>query len=213
VAQPKVSDNPTDRMSAIIFITHPEVVIDPAVPVPQWPLSSIGRARMETFAHALAGRPVAAVWSSDEQKALDGAAILADRLGASHHVDEGLGENDRSATGYIAPPEFWEVVDQFFANPDLSIRGWETARHAQDRIVSAIGGVDAASPDGVVLVVSHGGVGALLTARLQEVTIGEEDRPGHAGGGCYLVLDRRPVGLRRSWRAMEEPAAALAAWR
>jgi hypothetical protein len=53
----------------------------------------------------------------------------------------------------------------------------------------------------------------LLTAHLQSVAIGNEDRPGHAGGGCYLVLDRGPVALRRSWRGMEEPADALAAWR
>ena len=26
-------------MSVVVFITHPEVVIDPSVPVPQWPLS------------------------------------------------------------------------------------------------------------------------------------------------------------------------------
>jgi broad specificity phosphatase PhoE len=212
VAQAEASDNPDD-MSAIIFITHPEVVIDPAVPVPRWPLSDVGRARMEAFATAIAGRPIAAVWSSDEQKAEDGAAILAARLAAPHFVDPDLGENERSATGYIAPPEFWEVVDQFFASPDVSIRGWETARHAQDRIVSAIGGVDAGSPPGVVLVVSHGGVGALLTAHLQGVSIGQEDRPGHSGGGCYLVLTRRPLGLRETWRAVEEPEAALAAWR
>ncbi|WP_337188720.1 histidine phosphatase family protein [Phenylobacterium sp.] len=199
-------------MSAILFVTHPEVVIDPQVPVPRWPLSDVGRARMETFADALAGRPVAAVWSSDEQKALDGAAILAARLGAPHRVDAALGENDRSATGYIAPPEFWEVVDEFFANPDVSVRGWETARHAQDRIVAATNALDAASPDGVVLVVSHGGVGALLTAHLQGVTIGQEDRPGHAGGGCYLVLDRGPPTLRETWRAVEEPDPALAAF-
>ena len=199
-------------MSAVIFITHPEVVIDPAVPVPRWPLSATGRARMEAFADVLAGRPVAAVWSSDEQKALDGAAILAGRLGAPHHVDEGLGENDRSSTGYIAPPEFWEVVDQFFADPDTSVRGWETARHAQARIVSALGGVDARSPEGVVLVVSHGGVGALLTAPLQGVAIGREDRPGHAGGGCYLVIDRDPLHLRDNWRAVEDSDAALGAW-
>ncbi|MDZ4370857.1 MAG: histidine phosphatase family protein [Phenylobacterium sp.] len=199
-------------MSAILFITHPEVVIDPEVPVPRWPLSAVGRARMEAFAEALAGRPVAAVWSSDERKALDGAEILARRLGAPHHIEEGLGENDRSATGYIAPPEFWAVVDQFFAHPDDSIRGWETARHAQDRIVSAMDGVDTASPDGVVLVVSHGGVGALLTAHLQGVTIGEEDRPGHPGGGCYLVLSRRPLALQATWRAVEDPGAAREVW-
>lgn len=192
-------------MSAIVFITHPEVVIDTAVPVPEWPLSPIGRERMEGFAAALSGRRVAAVWSSEEQKALDGAAILAQRLGSPHHVDAGLGENDRSATGYIAPPEFWEVVDQFFASPEISIRGWETAKHAQDRIVAALDRVEAKSPDGLVLVVSHGGVGALLTAHLQGVKIGEEDRPGHSGGGCYLVIDRGPLKLRDSWRAVEEP--------
>jgi broad specificity phosphatase PhoE len=212
VAHGKASDNP-DTMNAIIFITHPEVVIDPAVPVPRWPLSPVGRARMEAFAASLTGRTVAAVWSSDEQKAEDGAAILAARLAAPHFVDAGLGENDRSATGYIAPPEFWEVVDQFFAQPDVSVRGWETARHAQDRIVAAVGRVDAESPAGVVLVVAHGGVGALLTAHLQNVIIGQEDRPGHSGGGCYLVLDRRSRSLQATWCAIEEPEAALAAWR
>ena len=32
-------------MAAILFITHPEVVIDPKVPVPEWPLSEQGRTR------------------------------------------------------------------------------------------------------------------------------------------------------------------------
>ena len=41
---------------------------------------------------------------------------------------------DRSATGYVAPPRFWEIVDAFFGQPDTSILGWETARAAQARI-------------------------------------------------------------------------------
>src|SRR5919197_1067748 len=32
---------------SIYFITHPDVVIDPTVPVPQWPLSARGRSRMQ----------------------------------------------------------------------------------------------------------------------------------------------------------------------
>lgn len=198
-------------MSAILFITHPEVVIDPSVPVPRWPLSPRGRERMEAFASALAGRRVAAVWSSDEEKAMNGAAILARRLGAPHRVDPALGENGRESTGYIAPPEFWEVVEQFFATPDESVRGWETARHAQDRIVAAMEWVAASEDEGVLIVVSHGGVGALLTAHLQRVEIGREDRPQNPSGGCYLVIDRSPLALRRSWREMEDPADALAA--
>lgn len=199
-------------MGAIVFITHPEVVIDPAVPVPRWPLSPVGRARMEAFAAALAGRKVAEVWSSDEQKAVDGAALLAERLGAPHRIQPALGENGRESTGYIAPPEFWEVVDQFFARPDESVRGWEKARDAQARIIGAVTQVDRAAERGVVLIVSHGGVGALLTAHLQNVAIGQEDRPPNPSGGCYLVIDRGPLRLRQSWRAMEEPGAALEAF-
>lgn len=196
-------------MGAIVFITHPEVVIDPAVPVPRWPLSPKGRARMEAFATALTGRKVAEVWSSDEQKAVDGAAILAERLGAPHRIEPALGENGRESTGYIAPPEFWDVVEQFFARPDESVRGWEKARDAQARIIGAVTRVDRTAERGVVLIVSHGGVGALLTAHLQGVEIGKEDRPPNPSGGCYLTLSRAPLALRQSWREMEDAGAAL----
>lgn len=194
----------------ILFITHPEVVIDPAVPVPRWPLSEVGRARMEAFAEALAtaGEPVVAVWSSGEQKARDGAEIVAARLGLTPQVEPDLHENDRSATGYLAPPEFWEVVEEFFARPHESVRGWETAAHAQARIVDAVARVVAAEREpGLIVMVSHGGVGRLLTAHLQRVDIGAEDRPGHPGGGCLLVIGRDGLTLERGWRDIEEHGA------
>ena len=33
-------------MPTVFFITHPDVVIDPGVPVPDWRLNERGRARM-----------------------------------------------------------------------------------------------------------------------------------------------------------------------
>jgi hypothetical protein len=33
-------------VSTVFFITHPDVAIDPGVPVPDWPLNERGRARM-----------------------------------------------------------------------------------------------------------------------------------------------------------------------
>ena len=36
----------SQRMNTVYFITHPDVVIDPATPVAQWPLSQRGRMRM-----------------------------------------------------------------------------------------------------------------------------------------------------------------------
>ena len=137
-------------------------------------------------------------------KARGAAEIVAARLGLPVACDPALGENDRSSTGYIAPPEFWDVVAAFFRSPTESVRGWERAVDAQDRIVGAVFRVARASPPGPVLVVAHGGVGCLLAAHLQGVAIGEEDRPGHPGGGCYIVLDREPLALRGRWHAMEE---------
>jgi broad specificity phosphatase PhoE len=192
-------------MASILFLTHPEVVIDPAVPVPEWPLNATGRARAERFADLLVGRDVSAVHASTERKAMDGAAIVAERLGLSYTTDEDLGENDRSATGYIAPPEFWEVVGQFFARPHESIRRWERAIDAQARIVRAVTRIargDETSGD--IVIVSHGGVGCLLTAHLQGVPIGQESRPPHPGGGCLLVLDRPALAIRQDWRAIED---------
>lgn len=192
-------------MSRLIFVTHPEVVIDPQQPVPEWPLSVVGCRRMEQFADRLSGTPIVAVYASTEQKAIDGATILAERFGLSISTDRDLGENDRSSTGYIAPPEFWEVVREFFAHPTKSVRGWERAIDAQARIVRAVTRVlEAAPAHGDVVVVSHGGVGCLLTAHLQGVAIGEERRPTHPGGGCYLVLDRTPFALRSGWHVVED---------
>ena len=56
-------------MPRIYFLTHPQVVIDPAVPVPRWPLSEVGRRRAHLFADSLVDGAVTAVWSSSERKA------------------------------------------------------------------------------------------------------------------------------------------------
>ncbi len=192
-------------MASLIFITHPEVVIDPDQPIPEWPLNAIGRARMERFVDLLEGRDVTAVYASTERKAQDGAAIVAERLGLSYQAHEDLGENDRSSTGFIAPPEFWEVVREFFGRPHESIRGWERAIDAQTRIVNAVSRIlREEETSGDVVVVSHGAVGCLLTAHLQTVDIGRESRPTHPGGGCFIVIDRASFTLTQDWRAIED---------
>ena len=122
----------------IYFITHPDVVVDSAIPVPQWPLSERGRERMQASLRLPWVAGIRAVHSSTEQKAVDGAEILARHLGLPFRQVEALGENDRSATGYLPGPEFEATADQFFAAPTESVRGWETAEHAQRRVVTAV---------------------------------------------------------------------------
>jgi len=192
-------------MATIFFLTHPEVVIDPKTPIPEWGLSDVGRRRMERFIGRPESQGLAAAYSSAERKATDGAAIASAALGIPHHIDPELGENDRSSTGYLEPPEFWRVVESFFDHPDESVRGWETARAAQARIVRAVRRlVRDEQATGDLLVVSHGGVGRLLTANLQGVEIGREDKPGHPGGGCWLEIDRDTLSVRRTWQAIPD---------
>lgn len=199
-------------MPSIVFITHPEVVIDPAVPVPEWSLSDKGRARMSAFAGSPVVAEVRALYSSTERKAMDGAEILGDRLGLSYTTDEALGENDRSATGYIAPPEFWEVVDAFFAKPHESVRGWERAIDAQERIVSAVKRIAWECPvAGDIAIVAHGGVGTLLVAHLMRTEDARSLAQPHGGGGCYFTIDRDSFRLLEGWRVFEADEIALRA--
>jgi broad specificity phosphatase PhoE len=101
-------------MRTVFFVSHPEVVVDAHVPVPQWSLSPRGIERMRAFAASQDVQSLTAVWSSHETKAIEAAGLLAARFGLPVHVHPGLHENDRSATGFLPPPEFEQVADAFF---------------------------------------------------------------------------------------------------
>jgi broad specificity phosphatase PhoE len=92
------------------------------------------------------------IFSSSERKARDAAQLLTDGIGLHvYDVIHGLGENDRSATGYLPQQEFEAMVDTFFAQPQTSVRGWEPAADAQARIVGAVEqAISQASEDGDV---------------------------------------------------------------
>jgi len=188
----------------VFFITHPDVVIDPAVPVPHWPLSARGRERM----HAALARPwvrrIRTIICSTERKAIDAAAILADGVGIGFSTHAGLGENDRSATGYLPKTEFEALADAFFARPTESVRGWERAVDAQARIVATVDTVlRAALPDGDVAIVSHGAVGALLLCALERLAIDRAQDQPPGNGGYYYPFDFQTRLLRHGWTAID----------
>lgn len=169
-------------MAELFFITHPEVVVDPGRPVARWHLSPTGIARARAFAESGVVDGVSAVWASAETKAIEAAGIVAGRLGLGVAVEPGLGENDRSATGFLPPDEFERTADAFFARPEESVRGWERAVDAQARVSAAVRRVAAGHGAGDLAVVAHGAVGALMLAALEGAAIRREwDQPfqGH----------------------------------
>ena len=189
----------------IWFVTHAEVVQDPAVPVPRWPLSDTGRRRHRAFNPVLAAAGVTSIWASDEQKAQDAAAIHAEALQLPIRTEAALGENDRSATGYLPPAEFETTADAFFAHPDTSIRGWERAADAQHRIVAAVRDIAQGAPPGTALVVAHGGVGALLMAHGRGVPISRALDQTGGGGGNLFRLSRSDLSALTDWRPIDAP--------
>jgi len=169
-------------MASLWFITHPEVVVDPVIPVEHWHLGVSGIARMRTFAQSPMLADVGAIWASRETKAIEAAGILGGALGLGVQVLDDLGENDRRATGFLPAAEFEHVADMFFATPCDSVRGWERAIDAQARVRAAVLRIVAGHGDGDLAIVAHGAVGTLLFCALSGNAISRSfDQPyqGH----------------------------------
>lgn len=188
-----------------LYITHPQVRIDPAVPVPRWGLSEVGRARAERAAAQPWVRQLGRVVSSDEIKAIELAEILAAAAGVNVEIAEDAHENDRSATGFLPPAEFEKAADWFFAHPEQSFHGWERAVDAQMRIVAVVRSVlahhDLSKP---IAFIGHGGVGTLLRCHLAGLPIARShDQPPNGGGNvhAFRLGDLKPLS---GWVPMEE---------
>jgi broad specificity phosphatase PhoE len=185
------------------YLTHPQVRIDPAVPVPEWQLSDLGRARVQALARSGWLRGTKHMIASAETKATETAKILATSLGIDFKVRPGMHENDRSATGFLESKEFEATADQFFAQPTKSIRGWEAAMRAQVRIVTEVeDALSGLAVDGDILFVGHGAVGTLVYCHYARLAIDRKhDQP--AGGGNYFTVRLKGRHVAHPWRQME----------
>ncbi|MGA7904462.1 MAG: histidine phosphatase family protein [Terrimicrobiaceae bacterium] len=148
---------------------------------------------------------ITSIYSSTEQKAVDCANILAEHLSLPFVQIRELGENDRSSTGFLPPGEFELMANEFFANPKLSIRSWERAIDAQQRVVSAVKQLlENDHLPGLAAIVSHGAVGTLLYCALTGREIDRKwDQPPN-GGGNYFGFSLDPRDVYSWWRPIDE---------
>lgn len=189
-------------MASAYYITHPQVRIDPGIPVPDWGLSDLGRARAVAMLRQPWVPSIRRIVSSAERKAIETAEILGAHLGLAPEIREKMHENDRSATGFLPPAEFEIVANQFFANPQTSVRGWERAVDAQARIRGEVEAVLSDHQTGNIAFVGHGGVGTLLLLSLAGRPISRTaDQP--AGGGNFFAFALPDLGLVHHWQAID----------
>ncbi|MEM6373769.1 MAG: histidine phosphatase family protein [Pseudomonadota bacterium] len=188
------------------YLSHPQVRVDPGVPVPDWGLNKVGAARVFALVTQLTDSLLAqttSVFTSPERKARDTAAPIATALECACTVINDSYENDRSATGFLPGAAFEAMADAFFAEPDRSVRGWERAVDAQARIVAAIARINAEAPPGDVLVVGHGAVGTLLFCAQSGQPISRSFDQGPGGGGNIISYARAGLTPTNGWQPME----------
>jgi broad specificity phosphatase PhoE len=125
-------------------------------------------------------------------------------------IDADLHENDRSATGFLPPAAFNAAADAFFAHPQDSFRGWETAAAAQARIAQAVDRIvtahlerNRASCQGDLAIVSHGGVGTLLQCLYAGVPITRARDQPFQGHVWSFHLETRSV--LHGWEPLPHP--------
>lgn len=184
------------------YLSHPQVRVDPTVPVPEWGLSDIGRSRTEQASHTASLEAIVTIVSSSEQKAIETAEILALPLDLPVLQRPHTHENDRSATGFLTPDIFEETANRFFENPLQSIDGWERAVDAQSRIVAEVMSAIQQHVSGDLLIVGHGGVGTLLYCHFADVPISRAYDQAN-GGGNFFSVDLATQKPLHHWRPME----------
>ena len=118
------------------------------------PLNATGIAQAHSLANQLSGELLVAVYASDLARARDTAAAVAARHGLPVSIDPDLREKNFGSWEGLTDVEITERY------PDAKRGAWgdgETTEAVAERVVAALSRVGEAHPNGLVLVVSHGG--------------------------------------------------------
>ncbi|BAY77577.1 hypothetical protein NIES25_40440 [Nostoc linckia NIES-25] len=151
-------------MQRLILVRHslPEKIEH--LPAKEWCLSLEGQQRCHLLADKLVDFQPGIIASSREPKAIETAQIIAQKFNVAVEIVEGLHECDRTNFGFVEEKKFFETLEAFFATPDKLVMGLETATRAFQRFQEAIKNLLAKTPDGDVMIVSHGTVMTLFVA-------------------------------------------------
>ncbi len=151
------------------------------------PLNDAGRWQAQRLRHGVADEPIAAVYSSDLQRASETARSVADAAGVTLQTDRGLRER---AFGIFEGYTFTEIEQRWpdqslrwrQRDPDFGPEGGETLRVFYARCIGAASRLAAAHAGQTIALVAHGGVMDCLyraAARI-ELTAGRTWQLGNA---------------------------------
>lgn len=163
------------------------------------PLDALGRWQAEQLALALAGEPLAAIYSSDLQRALATAAPLAGRLGLAVQQDPGLRERAFGQFEGLAHAQIeqkWPEAARRWRerDPEFGAPGGERLADFYDRSVATVLRLATRHPGQAVLVATHGGVLDCLYRAATHVSL-QAPRSWQLGNASINRLLCTPQGL------------------
>lgn len=142
--------------NTLYFLRHGKTKVDSATPISQWLLSEVGEAQAGELAKSGIFDETDVIISSTEQKAIDTAKPIADKLGLEIQQEGNLSELNRDEGKFVSPEEYENLVEQAMTNREKSISNWETASHALARFTQAIEKIDGQHEGKNILIVGHG---------------------------------------------------------
>ena len=189
----------------LILIRHSVVLVDPTIPAAQWQLSANGRFRCHQLADQLRLYQPTRFITSDEAKAVETGQIMAAQLGLPCTIGADLHEHNRAGLPFFEDKAAWATaVSHFFAHPDQSVLGEETAVQARQRLARAIARQQQQYPQDKLALVSHG---RILTAFISGHNTAVDPFPFWQSLTlpCAFILDATSYQLQERIYIREEP--------
>lgn len=140
------------------------------------PLNAVGRAQAEKLAALLAHESVAAIYSSDLERAHGTALIVSRKLGVPVATDPALREIDVGRLEGLTYPEVvsrWPDFHDREAELGFAWAGGETFDELAGRALAALERIAGTHPGQTVVTVGHGAMMRVVLARASGLTLAE----------------------------------------
>ena len=156
------------------------------------PLTDLGRRQADAVAARLSRVPIAALYSSDLGRAVATAEAVSSSCGQRVVSDSRLREQDLGRFEGMGIDEIQQAFSDLYAEhkartPDTAAHGGESAAQVRDRVMSFIDEVVERHLGETLVVVTHGGVMAVVFWTLLETPfdVSKRIRVGNTGVGTF----------------------------
>ena len=177
------------------------------------PLDDAGREQAALAAAALARLQPARIVSSDLARAMATAEALAQRTGLGVEPDARLRETFagewQGLTRIELEERFGTALAEWSAGADIRPGGGETRLEVADRVVAGVLAALARTPDGTLVVATHGGAARAAIGALVGLPPEHWAALGVLANCAWSVLEENVTGHGPAWRLQEYNARSL----